>query len=187
MKKDTQRAKDRRIERKASIDFARDILKYPNEHLLIDNAREIAEVGATLECDERGFLTTKGYRQLFSGAPTSFPKARADHIAKWLLQMACIRPQVLRIFAEAICTARDNNSVSLTITRSIALEFVNAYEQCTAFYPSITEVREVFIARKEEGLHNEKWPGNSSASRTLRNLGLKLQAKRGRPRKRRKK
>jgi len=165
-------AEERWLDRKISITVAREMLKDPRNFMLNPHVQEIMEMSKTLECDARGLLTSEGRRKLFS---STWGRVMADSLLVW----ACTLPSGLRDFAELICKARYNDGVDSGTARPIALELVAAYEQCTAFRPTLREVREVFKARKKF-----RWPGDFYARRRLRSLCLPLRpAKRGAPKK----
>jgi hypothetical protein len=165
-------AEERRVDREAAITVPREILKDPKWFIINEHAREIAEMSKTLECDARGIPTREGHRKLFSST-------RAQVTAQWLLVWACSRPRLLSALGELIYKARYNDNVYLGTRRPIAFELVAAYEQCTAFHPTLPEVREVFKAREKF-----RWPGDFYARRLLRSLCLPLRpAKRGPPKK----
>jgi hypothetical protein len=153
-------AEGRNLLRTMSILLAR-------EQLTHGLARKIREDIKTCY-DAHGGITYEGLSELID-SKKSLPMAFC------LLLMACTAPRDLRDLAEALCNGTDVASV--TPPRPIALELVNAYEQCTAFHPTLPEVRETFIARKKC-----RWPGDFYARRALRSLGLVLRAAtRGRP------
>jgi hypothetical protein len=154
------------------IATARERLKDRRLFMVNDHAREIAEESKTLERDARGRLTTEGVAKLFS-----FPHAHSTE--RWLLRIAYESPGMLRDLGQAICNAHRQEGVDLVTDRPIALELVNAYEQCPALRPTLPEVREIFIARKKY-----RWPGDFYARRVLLSLRLPLRpAKRGAPKK----
>jgi hypothetical protein len=172
MNKDFGCAEDWQLEREASIKIARDILRDRDWYMASDEIQYIVEAGKTLKRDTHGNLTSEGRRKLFSST-------RAEVTAQWLLQLACTRPRLLRDFAEVIYDAQRNDAVGPETKRPIAWELVAAYEQCAAFPPTLPEVRQIFIARK-----NFRWPTDFYARRVLKSLRLELRpAKRGCPRK----
>ena len=161
------------VDRELSIKIARDMLRDRDWYILHDEIQYFVGVGETLKRDTHGNLTSEGDRKLFSST-------HEEVMAHLLLQMARTQPLLLRDFAEAIYKAQRNNGVGPETNRPIAWELVAAYEQCTAFHPTLPEVRQIFIARK-----NFRWPGDYYARRLLKSLCLlKLRpAKRGAPRK----
>ena len=194
MKRNVGRAELRRIEREASIANAReraklpranrhlctvigiaDITKLPraNRHLcsVISLADFIARDSKGLEEDDAG---DAGFVKLLS-----FTYARG--LADLLLLMAYTNPGKLRNLGEAICLALRDGGVDSVINRPIALELVNAYEQCEprdGLRPTIKELRDKFKDLSDES----DWPGDFSAVRTLRGLNLEVApSKRGRP------
>lgn len=163
--------------RESLIVTARERLK--NRRLFMVNAlaRAIAEESKTLE---RGGVTSEGLVELRPpGKVKLFSSKQARWIGNLLLLLAYTNPGTLRDLGEAICLALRDGGVDKVTDRAIALELVNAYEQCPALQPTLPEVREIFKARKKLG-----WPGDFYARRALRSLGLQLRpAKRGAPRK----
>ena len=154
----------RRIERSLSIEFARERLKDRRLFGVIGLADMIARDSKELEEDDAGFVKL-----------LSFTYARP--MADLLLLMAYTNSGKLRNLGEAICLALCDGGVDSVTDRPIALELVAAYEQCSAFYPTLPEVRKIFIARKKH-----RWHGDFYARRALRSLGLQLRpARRGRP------
>lgn len=104
-------------------------------------------------------------------------EAHWSRLGRWLRDLA----ELINEY-EAIHKAQHNDGVDVETTRPIALELVAAYEQCTALYPTLPEVREVFKARKESGKHEFPWPSDRYARRLLGSLDLQLRAaKRGAP------
>ncbi len=151
-------------------------LPRPNRHLctVIGVADFIARDSKALEDGDPG---DAGFVKLLS-----FTYARG--LADLLLLMAYTNPGKLRDLGEAICLALRDGGVDSGTDRPIALELVNAYEQCTAFPPTLPEVRKVFIARNKIARKKCRWPGDFYARRRLRSLCLHLRpAKRGRPKK----
>ena len=106
-----------------------------------------------------------------------FRDTNAQLMMQGLLRCLLEAPDHLRDIVDTLIQLK-KGGVKTANDRKVALELITAYESCAGCYPTLPEIHRAFKDRYPDS----RWPGDVSARRTLRDLGILLgEAKRGRP------